>query len=345
MLLAAGFFALGLGDEPFVDEYAYITQSYQPDILFAGRSNDPAWLDAGTTTWCRFPSTSSISRSGCRDSPARAGTRRSPGIATPRTGGVRPELDHRAAAVDLHGGDRLHGDLRDRPMLVKDQPTGAIAAFLLAVSPLYRLHAHRAMSEAACEAFLLLALALGMRGWKAAVAGRHRAWACLSCSRPVCWRGWRSWPSSMACWRCFHASAWCLLGLVFPGLPSSASSCWPPAPPLRSWPPGSSFLALNPFMTAHPTGRLPAAAQEIAEMGAWQRFEFLIEHRRQVSATSSGVLAQRLAHAARAGQGGRRPGLWPVRAAGSEQVGFDRQIRLGQDWGAFLWLPLVVARS
>ena len=33
-LLAAAFFALGLGDDPFVDEYAYITQSYQPDLVF-----------------------------------------------------------------------------------------------------------------------------------------------------------------------------------------------------------------------------------------------------------------------------------------------------------------------
>src|SRR5438309_11813286 len=43
--LAVGFFALGLGDDSFVDEYAYITQSYQPDILFTGRSNDRAWLE------------------------------------------------------------------------------------------------------------------------------------------------------------------------------------------------------------------------------------------------------------------------------------------------------------
>ena len=34
-----------------------------------------------------------------------------------------------------------------------------IAAFLLAINPLYSLHAHRAMSEASCEAFMLVALA------------------------------------------------------------------------------------------------------------------------------------------------------------------------------------------
>src|SRR3954451_20517907 len=47
-VLAAGLFAMGLGDEAFVDEYAYITQSYQPDLIFAGRTNDPAWLELMT---------------------------------------------------------------------------------------------------------------------------------------------------------------------------------------------------------------------------------------------------------------------------------------------------------
>ncbi|MGZ5997658.1 MAG: phospholipid carrier-dependent glycosyltransferase, partial [Isosphaeraceae bacterium] len=44
-ILSAGLFSVGLGDEPFVDEYAYITQSYQPDLVFAGRANDRAWLE------------------------------------------------------------------------------------------------------------------------------------------------------------------------------------------------------------------------------------------------------------------------------------------------------------
>ena len=54
--------------------------------------------------------------------------------------------------------------------LVAGPWAGGIAAFLLAVNPLFRLHAHRAMSEASCEAFLLLALALGLWAWKALLA-------------------------------------------------------------------------------------------------------------------------------------------------------------------------------
>src|SRR5208337_2948783 len=43
------------------------------------------------------------------------------------------------------------------------------------------------------------------------------------------------------------------------------------------------FVALNPFMTAHPPGHLPAELRAIAELSAWQRFRFLFEHRGQVS--------------------------------------------------------------
>src|SRR5208282_5558093 len=62
-LLAAGCFALGLRDAPFVDEYAYITQSYQPDLVFSGRMNDISWLDGLDMTLFPCPSSGSISHS------------------------------------------------------------------------------------------------------------------------------------------------------------------------------------------------------------------------------------------------------------------------------------------
>ena len=42
--LALAVFALGIFDDAFVDEYAYITQSYYSDLFFSGKVNDPAWL-------------------------------------------------------------------------------------------------------------------------------------------------------------------------------------------------------------------------------------------------------------------------------------------------------------
>ena len=42
---AAAVFVWGLWDEPFVDEYAYITQSWYSDLFFSGKRNDPDWLE------------------------------------------------------------------------------------------------------------------------------------------------------------------------------------------------------------------------------------------------------------------------------------------------------------
>ena len=42
---AVAVFASGLYAESFVDEYAYITQSYYADLFFGRQFNDRAWLD------------------------------------------------------------------------------------------------------------------------------------------------------------------------------------------------------------------------------------------------------------------------------------------------------------
>ncbi len=165
-LLAAGCFALGLPDEPFVDEYAYITQSYQPDLVFSGRMNDISWIDGLGYDLVPLPKlwinlafrAAGIPRPPRRDALAwydntahRWGTERDlviarlPSIVLGAVGCV---------AIFAIG------------TMVCHERTGAIAAFLLAVNPLYSLHAHRAMSEAGCEAFLLVAVALGLLAWK-----------------------------------------------------------------------------------------------------------------------------------------------------------------------------------
>ena len=97
------------------------------------------------------------------------------GIATPRDRGARPEALTVARLPSILMGAIGCVAIFLLGVLVKDEPAGWIAAVLLAVNPLYRLHAHRAMSEAPCEAFLLLSLAVGIRGWRgdpgAAVGG------------------------------------------------------------------------------------------------------------------------------------------------------------------------------
>ena len=56
--------------------------------------------------------------------------------------------------------------------LIKDDRTGVIAAVLLMLNPLFRLHAHRAMSDVPCESFMLVTLWLGLWAWLRAWSGR-----------------------------------------------------------------------------------------------------------------------------------------------------------------------------
>jgi 4-amino-4-deoxy-L-arabinose transferase-like glycosyltransferase len=342
--LAAGFFALGLGDDSFVDEYAYITQSYQPDILLTGRSNDRAWLEFITYDLVPLPKylinfsfrlagiprpTPEAAMHWYRDTAYKWGSTRA--LITARL----PSIFMGAigcTAIFAIG------------VLVKDQRVGAIAALLLAVSPLYRLHAHRAMSEAPCEAFLLLAVAVGMRGWQEAITGRYRVLGVPLFVAAGLLAGLAILAKFNGVLALLCFAAWCLLGL---GLPRASLerklmlAAGTAAAILAAW---FVFLELNPFMTVHPTGRLPASARKVAEMGPGQRFEYLIEHRRQVSRNQQHTFSHNALH------------TLPERAKVVVVQGFGRFGPLGpgksdstvrydwaQDWGAILWLPLVAA--
>src|SRR5262249_13964408 len=56
--------------------------------------------------------------------------------------------------------------------LLRDVPTGVAASLLLMANPLYRSHSRRAMSDVPAEAFVALALWLGLWVWREALEGR-----------------------------------------------------------------------------------------------------------------------------------------------------------------------------
>jgi hypothetical protein len=137
---------------------------------------------------------------------------------------------------------------------------------------------------------------------------------------------------------------WSCLALALPGMPRAAKlglCAGTGGAIMTAW---TVFVALNPFMTAHPAGYLPAQLRAIAELSAWQRFRFLIEHRGQVSSDQQGIFAHNALHSLsdRAGvvlvQGFGRFGPLGPRKSDS-----TRRYDLRQDWGAFFWLPVVLA--
>ena len=163
--LALVLFAFGWFAPSFVDEYAYITQSYYSDLFFGGEFDHRDWLDYFAFDLQPVPKY-------LIGASMRVAHLRMPGPAdalswyqhyttfgTPMTLWVAriPFLFIGAlGCVALFGCG----------VLVKDRRVGTIAALLLMINPLYRLHAHRAMSDILVETFQLCA-------W---------GWGCMPCS-------------------------------------------------------------------------------------------------------------------------------------------------------------------
>ncbi|MBV8309417.1 MAG: hypothetical protein JO344_03350, partial [Planctomycetaceae bacterium] len=147
-ILSAAFFALGLGDEPFVDEYAYITQSYQPDLLFAGRADDASWLDVLSYDLVPLPKylINLAFRASGTPRPSRRDALAWYEDTSYRWGSRTDLFIARLPSVMLGALGCMA--VFSLGTLFQDASAGIIAAFLMAANPLYRLHAHRAMSEA-----------------------------------------------------------------------------------------------------------------------------------------------------------------------------------------------------
>ena len=229
-------------------------------------------------------------------------------------------------------------------VLVKDEPTGWIAAALLAVNPLYRLHAHRAMSEAPCEAFMLLSLALGLWGWRAILTRPSVASGLVAMVGAGLLAGLAILAkfNGIIALMCF--SAWCVLGVALSGIAAerklvlalgTAMAC------LSAW---FVFVELNPSMTAHPAGRIPVRLHYLADMNPWERFLFLVDYRRDMARGQQRMfphnalesLMDRASVVAIQGFGRFGP-------LGPRESVSTRRYDLSQDFGATIWLPIVLA--
>lgn len=342
---ALAVFGFGIFDEPFVDEYAYISQSYYADLLAAGKTNDRAWLEFPGYDLVPLPKYGiglalaaagrprpgpDAARLWYRDTSSRFGTpwdltvARVPSIVLGAVG---------CAALAVLGA------------LAFGWRVGAVGAVLLMANPLYRLHAHRAMSEAYCEAFLLVALAAALAVWRRCVVGEGGA-------------GGRVWPllgwlvaggaAGLSVLSKFNGllalmtmAAWVVLAWSQPKRPWSAKLRLGAAALLAPIAAGLCFVALNPYMTAHPDEPLANDARRIAKLNTWERFRLLIDHRREMSRSQQQGFAHNalttLPERAKvvAVQGFGRFG--PLGPSTSDST---RRYDLSQDWGAVVWLPL-----
>jgi 4-amino-4-deoxy-L-arabinose transferase-like glycosyltransferase len=339
---ALGVYAASIHAKSFEDEYAYISQSYYADVFRRGAFDHPVWLDFCAYDIQPLPKYLIGLSLRSADLPvpdARAARDWYLSYAHFGTSATLTAARWPSVILGALGCIAIFGC----GTLIKDAATGAIAAILVMLNPLYRLHAHRAMSDVPCEAFVAISLALALLAWKWAWGTRGLlAFAVMS--------GFAGMAAGLGLLCKFNAflglfvvAAWTAIGIVAPGLRwprrllivSSALTILAAA--------SLVFVMLNPFLTARPPGPLSPEARQIAPLGPWQRFLFQVRHRVALAKYQQDTFPHDALHtlAGRcqvvAIQGFGRFGLFGPSSADS-RVRYD----LGQDRGAPLWAAFVL---
>jgi 4-amino-4-deoxy-L-arabinose transferase-like glycosyltransferase len=339
---ALGVFGLGLLDKSFVDEYAYITQSYYAELFLSGRTSDLAWLDVLAYDLQPLPKyLIGISLRLARlPMPRRADAMAWYWNYKP-FGDAATLLAARLPSIVLGALGCVAILVCGR--LIWDVRAGAIAAVLLILNPLYRLHAHRAMSDVPCEAFMLTALALSLAVWARLWSGCFGAAARYL---PVL-AGIAAGLALLCKFTGFLAllviAAWCGLALFARGLGVVTKLAIAAATMLTIAVSLGTLVALNPFMTARPRGFFSQQAGRLVAQGPIDRFLFQLKHRASTSEDQQKnmphnallSLAERTKVFAVQGFGRFGP-LGPSKS--DSVIRYD----LHQDLGMVLWLPCIL---
>ncbi len=344
MVLLVSSLVLGwnLAAEPwFSDESAYFSQSYFCTLFFSGRLNDPAWLDypgcdlppltkyligaalhvAGYPTGNPGEALAWYNDTSLRfDPPGALNLARSPIVLVGSIG-----------CLAIYGIGRLVGG----------RATGLVAAGFLMVNPLYRLHAHRAMSDVPCESFLLLGLCFGLWAWTRQIQGKTGRSRGLCLVSGVC-TGLSILAKLSGLLGLMVEGAWVLLGWTLRAKGSRKVGLGVNGLCLATIA-VIVFIALNPYLTAQPKRPKTRTAETLSRLGFLERVRVLFRLRFDVSAGQQ----TQFAHNAL-----RTPG---DRLAVSIVQGFGRfgpfgpghsnsvqRFELRQDWGALVWLPWVM---
>ena len=341
--LALALYAASLFADSFVDEYAYITQSYYADLFFGGQFNHRDWLDVFAFDLQPVPKY-------LIGASLRASTLRMP---RPTDAAHWYQNDHyrfgdRKTLVAARIPILLLGALGCVALfgcgfLVKDRRVGTIAAVLLMLNPLYGLHAHRAMSEVPYEAFLILALGLGLSAMQRIWSGHSRMESLLL----VVMAGFAAGLSILCKFNGFLGlivvGCWGALALIAPRLSPSRKVAMVGAAVGIAAVSVAVFIGLNPAMTARPQGRLNSLHYGKPSENLWQRFREMVEFRLTTSAGQKEIFPDNALKSTKekfkvfAVQGfGRFGPLGPSES--NSKVRYQRQ----QDWGGILWWPLVL---
>ncbi len=220
---------------------------------------------------------------------------------------------------------------------------GAFAAILLIVNPLYRLHAHRAMSDVPCEAFMAAALGLAL-------------WACQRIgSRRGVWSGLGLFGLAGLCSGLSIAcklngllvpivmTGWSGLSLLLPRTGWRMKAALAVGTCISMAVAGATFIALNPALTARPRALLHSSPYALPTEGIASRFGDMIRLRLD----SSSYQKKQMSHNALATPTDKLTvfavqGFGRFGPLGPRKSNSVIRYQLEQDWGLALWWPMVV---
>jgi hypothetical protein len=349
-LVALGVLGHDLAAEPeFVDEWAYVSQSFYLDLL--AQPDHPLWLDYPALDLPPLPKYligGALKAAGYRPPP--------PAAAASWYRDTSSRSGTRAMLVAARWPSVICGAIGCVAMfaigtLARGPGLGLAAAALLLANPLYRMLARRAMADAPTEALVLATAALGLWAWKGLVG---RAWRPASGVLVLALAGI---PAGLAVLAKLNGGlglmtlgAWALLGSTLNDVPVRNRLALLGGTALAGLVAFAVFVAGNPLMTADPQ---PApAGSRLAAAGPIGRTDAVIRHRLGVPRDQQTLfpddaletLPEKAAAVAVQGFGRFGP-LGRKRFDARRQVWwFDstRRYDRAQDLGAVAWLPVVL---
>jgi hypothetical protein len=215
------------------------------------------------------------------------------------------------------------------------------------------MHSRRAMSDVPAEAMGLAALALGLAAWsrwaKRSDPGTARRAGAGAVSFGLTLLAGVFVGLSVLCklngtLAGMILAAWAALALAMKGVSLLSKLGLVVATAAAGALAVATFTALDPNLTARPTGAMPPVMERVAELSPWGRARLVKEHRVGVSASGQrkfskdALLTPTDKALAVLVQGfGRFSPLGPRHSDSTRR--YDWQ----QDWSALLWIPLVAA--
>jgi 4-amino-4-deoxy-L-arabinose transferase-like glycosyltransferase len=342
--LALLVFGARLAAEPhFMDESAYISQSYFAALFAEGLHNDPAWLDypaydlpplpkymIGAALW-------------------------SAGYKTPGPADARAWYANTARRFDPPGALEVARipsvvvgasgciALYGIGVIVGGRGIGTVAALLLIANPLYRLLSRRAMSDVPCEAFMLCALVFFLWAWRGLLSGRLTALTVFSVAAAGAASGFALLSKLSGMLALLVIAGWAALALVTK-LPFARKVQVVAAAAIVPLAAAATFVILDPFLTVQPARAVTQPFDSIAHMSFRERVRMMFLLRLEVSAGQKKTFPhnalvapyEKLATIAVQGFGRFGP-FGPSHSDSTKWFDFS------QDWGAIVWLPWVAA--